>query len=72
MLQAAALAPVVETDESERTCGLRVRLSIAIVQAFAELWGPLLEGVVSSQRYLSLWQMVVRVLKSGRYLLRRV
>ena len=37
-----------------------------------ELWGPLLEGVVSSQRYLSRRHMVVRVLKSGRYLLRKV
>ena len=30
------------------------------------LWGPLLEGVVSSQRYLSLWHMIVSVPKSGR------
>ena len=37
-----------------------------------DLWGPLFSGVVSSQRYLSLKHVVVRVPKSGRCLLRRV
>jgi hypothetical protein len=36
LLQAAALAPVIETGESEDVWGL-VSDSIAIVQAFAEL-----------------------------------
>ena len=36
------------------------------------LWGPLFNGVVSSQRYLSLNHVVVRVSQSGRYLLRRL
>ena len=56
LLQAAALAPVVETgDEYLRTWGTRVRLQIAIVQyraVFAELrYGPVVHTRENSVKY---------------------
>ena len=51
LLQAAALAPVVETGESENVRGL-VSDSIAIVQAFAELrYGAVVHTRENSVKY---------------------